>query len=76
MGSAFELEVGIDAPTVQDRDARADVADGDDEVDGLVRRLRGPLAARNVEPDVVLEADFECRVFRARRDEQRALRRP
>src|SRR5689334_22149907 len=68
-----ELEIGIDVPAVQDRDAGADVADGDHEVDASILRARDSLAARNREPDVVVEPDLDRRVFGARRNDQRAL---
>jgi hypothetical protein len=58
---------------VEDGDAGADVADGDHEVDGLVRRARDPLAAGYREPDVVLEAGLDGRILHASRDEQWAL---
>jgi hypothetical protein len=48
-----ELELGIEVPAVQDGDPGADVANGDDEIDGLVRRCRNALASRDREPDVV-----------------------
>ena len=58
---------------MEDGDPGADVADRDDEVEGRVRRACGPLAAGNVEPHVVLEADLDGGVLGARRNEQRAL---
>src|SRR2546423_3436274 len=38
--TAFLLELGIEAPAVEDGDPGADVADGDHEVVGVVRRIR------------------------------------
>src|SRR5438132_1238280 len=71
--TAFELELGIEAPAVEDGDPGADVADGDHEVVGVVRRVRDSLAAGHEEPDVVLEADLDRRVVGTGRDEQWSL---
>src|SRR5262245_47260180 len=49
--------LGLEVPAVEDREAGASVADGDDEIEGLVVRLGDRATAGNLEPPLVPEDD-------------------
>ena len=53
--SQLQVELRSQEPAVEHRDAAADVADRDRQIDGPVRHLGDPAAARDVEPLVVGE---------------------
>src|SRR5262245_13547036 len=59
--------LGLEVPAVEDRQAGASVADGDDEIDGLVVRLGDRAAAGNFEPPLAQEDDLLGPVIHPRR---------
>src|SRR5262249_27055108 len=70
---AREHEIGQELPAVEDGDPGTDVANGNDEVVGLVADTCDALSAGDVEPDAVLKASLHRGILRAGGNEKRPL---